>query len=103
MAFCSCSGDAVQRSKRLIPIHIWTSENQKEEVSKGLSVYLPGRSKEKNARPIMSAMALVVGSFVLEATAEMHQMTMIRTGFTLLGGGSFLEYTFSIRSKLKSV
>ena len=100
MAIWSCAGDDVRRSKRYIPIHIWTSENQNGEVSEGLSVYLPGRSKKKNANSIMLAIALVVGSVVFDATAR---MTMIGTGLTPLGGGSFLEYAFSIRSKLKLV
>ena len=98
VAFWSCAADAVRRFKHCIPIHIWTSENQKGEVLDGLSV-----SKKKKARPIMSAMATVVGSLVFEAMAKMQQRTMIGTVLTLLGGGSFLEYAFSIRSKLKSV
>ena len=36
VALCSCAADAVQRFKHCIPIHIWTSENQKGEVSEGL-------------------------------------------------------------------
>ena len=59
-------------------------------------MYLPGRSKKKKASPIMSAIATVVGSSVFEATAKIRRRTMIRTGLTLLGGGSFLEYALSI-------
>ena len=74
-----------------------------ERYLRGYQCICQGKAKKKNARLIMSAMALVVGSVVFDATAKMWRMTMIGTGLTRLGGGSFLEYVFSIRSKLKSV
>ena len=54
----------------------------------GLSVYSPGRSKKKKAKPIMSANAVVKGQCICRATTRMRRITITGTGLTLFGGGS---------------
>ena len=103
VAVLSCAAEAVRRSRRCCPIHIWTSENQNGDVSEGLSVYSPGRRRKKKASPIMSAVPWIKGSFEACAMAKMRRMTIIGTGLTRFGGGSCLEYARSIRRKVKSV
>jgi hypothetical protein len=54
----SSSGMVVARN-RCWPIQHWTSVSVKGVVSDDVPVYSPGRSRKKNARQIMSAMAWV--------------------------------------------
>ena len=56
----------------------------------------PGYNEKKKARPIMSAMAFVKAPLEAVAMAKMRWMTVIGSGLTRLGSGSFLEYAFSI-------
>ena len=103
VAVRSWASDALGRLSRCCPRKSCTSRASNGVESDGLLAYSPGRSRKKNANPIISAAQVKKGSIIVDATAKIRRRTWTGTGFTLLGGGSSLLYEASMRCNLKSI